>query len=58
MGLLKNETKRAEDLQPRCQITCRLIQNRKGYIGKAIQIQDYAKTGYNGNFRNIYSQGR
>lgn len=40
---IKNETKRAEDLQLSCQIECRMIQNRKGYIGKTIQIQEYTK---------------
>ena len=40
---IKNEIKRAEDPQLSCQIKCRIIQNRQGYIGKAIQMQEYAK---------------
>lgn len=40
---IKNEIKRAEDPQPSCQIKCRMIQNRQGYIGKTIQMQEYAK---------------
>jgi len=40
---IKNEIKKAEDHQLSCQIECRLIQNRQGYIGKTIQMQEYAK---------------
>jgi len=40
---IKNEIKRAEDPQLSCQIECRMIQNRQGYVGKKIQMQKYAK---------------
>jgi len=39
---IKNEIKRAEDPQLSCRIECRMIQNRQGYAGKAIQMQEYA----------------
>jgi len=37
---IKSEIKRAE---VGCQIKCRMIQNRQGYTGKTIQMQEYAQ---------------
>jgi len=37
---IKSEIKRAE---VSCQIKCRMIQNRQGYTGKTIQMQEYAQ---------------
>jgi hypothetical protein len=39
----KNDVKRVEDPQLSCQIECRMIQNRQGYIGQTVQMQEYAK---------------